>query len=61
MSLLTLILVIVVVGVALYLINAYVPMQADVKRLLNIAVVVFLVVWIVYSVMGGFPDIRLGG
>ena len=62
MSLLTLIVVIVVVGVLLWCINRYVPMQAEIKNLLNIAVVIFLVLWILFSVFGShFPDIRIGG
>lgn len=62
MSLLTLVVVLVVVGVILWLVNAYVPMQAEIKRLLNIAVVVFLVIWILYSIFGNsFPDIHIGG
>jgi len=46
MSLLTIMLVLVVVGVALWLINAYIPMDGKVKTLLNIAVIVFLIIWL---------------
>ena len=46
MSLLSLILTIVVVGVVLWLINTYVPMQATVKNILNIVVVTVLIVWL---------------
>jgi hypothetical protein len=45
-SLLSLILTIVVVGVVLWLINTYVPMQATVKNILNIVVVIVLIVWL---------------
>jgi len=62
MSLLTLIMVLVVVGVLMWAINAYLPMEAGIKRLLNIAVIVFLVIWLLYSLLpGGLPDIRIGG
>ena len=62
MSLLTLIVVLVIVGVVLWAINTYVPMEAGIKRLLNIAVIVFLVIWLLYALIpGGFPDIRIGG
>lgn len=62
MSLLTLIIVLVIVGVVLWAINTYVPMEAGIKRLLNIAVIVFLVIWLLYALIpGGFPDIRIGG
>jgi hypothetical protein len=51
-DLITLIVVCVVVGVALWLINAYVPMDYKIKKVLNVAVVVLLVLWIVVSVLG---------
>lgn len=52
MDIITLIVVCVVVGVALWLINAYVPMDYKVKKILNVAVVILLVLWIVVSVLG---------
>ena len=52
MDLVTLIVTLVVVGVVLWLINTYVPMQSNIKRLLNIAVVVLVVLWLLLSVLG---------
>ncbi len=46
MTLLSLMLTIVVVGVLLWLINTYVPMQATVKKILNAVVVIVLIIWI---------------
>lgn len=46
MSLLTIIVVLVIVGVVLYLINAYVPMDQKIKTILNWAVVIILVIWL---------------
>jgi hypothetical protein len=46
MSLLTIILVIVAVGVLLWLINSFVPMHPTVRRVLNGAVTILLVVWL---------------
>lgn len=46
MSLITLIIVLVVVGVVLWLINTYIPMEAGIKRLLNIAVIIVTVIWL---------------
>lgn len=57
MNLLSLILVLVVVGVGLYLINAYVPMAAPVKTILNVVVVVILCVWLLQ--VFGIADMRL--
>jgi hypothetical protein len=52
MDIVTLIIVFVVVGVVLWLINTYVPMEPSVKKLMNIAVVVLLVLWLLFSVLG---------
>lgn len=46
MSLLTLIVVIIVVGVLLWLVNRYVPMDGTVKTILNVVVIIILIVWI---------------
>lgn len=46
MSLLAIILVLVVVGIVLWAINTYVPMEAGVKKLLNVAVILILIIWL---------------
>ena len=46
MSILSIILVLVIVGVILYLINAFIPMDAKIKKILNIVVLIFLIVWL---------------
>jgi len=49
MSLISLILVLVVVGVLLWAINAYIPMQPTIKKILNVAVVIAVVLWLLYA------------
>jgi len=49
MSLTTIVLVLVIAGVALWAINAYIPMARPVKTLLNVAVVLFLSVWLLQT------------
>ena len=46
MSLLTIIIIILVVGVLLWLVNTYLPMDAKIKNILNAVVVIVLVVWL---------------
>jgi hypothetical protein len=46
MPLLTVLAVILVVGVLLWLVNTYIPMQATIKRILNAVVVIILVIWL---------------
>lgn len=54
----TVAIVIIVVGVLLWLANAHIPMDATVKKILNVFVVVCLVLWLVYLVVGRrFNDI----
>ena len=49
MPLLNVVLALVVVGVLLWLINTYIPMQATIKKILNIVVVVVVVLWLLYA------------
>ena len=60
MPLLTLIITLIVVGVLLWLINNYIPMDGKIKRILNIVVVVVVVLWLlnVFGVWGQLRDIR---
>ena len=46
MPLLNLVVVLIVVGVALYLINRYIPMASSIKSILNVVVVVAICVWV---------------
>lgn len=60
MPLINVVLTLVVVGVILWLINTYIPMQATVKKILNIVVVVVLILWLLYGfgvISGG--EVRL--
>lgn len=46
MPLITILLVLIVVGVILWLINEYVPMDAKIKRIINIVAVIIVVIWL---------------
>lgn len=63
MSLLHLILILIAVGVLLWAANTYIPMDAKIKNILNIAVVICVVVWLlqVFGVLslGDIPVPRL--
>jgi 1-acyl-sn-glycerol-3-phosphate acyltransferase len=49
MSLLTLILVLIVVGVLLWLVNNYIPMDGKIKGILNAVVVILVVLWLLQA------------
>jgi hypothetical protein len=58
MSLLSVILTLIFVGVCLLLVNRFVPMDAKIKTILNWLVVLVVVLWLL-SAMGVFGDGRL--
>jgi len=60
MPILTLILVLVVIGVVLWLINTYIPMQPAIKTILNAVVVVILIIWLLAVLFPGLANIRVG-
>jgi hypothetical protein len=49
MSLVSLIITLVVVGVILWLINTYVPMDGKIKGILNIVVVIAVILWLLHG------------
>ena len=50
MPLINLVVVLIVVGIALYLINRYIPMASSIKTILNVVVVVAVCVWVLQAV-----------
>jgi hypothetical protein len=42
------VLALIVVGVLLWLINTFIPMQGAIKGLLNLVVVIAVIVWLLY-------------
>jgi hypothetical protein len=62
MPLINLVVVLIVVGVLLWLVNTYIPMDRKIKQILNIVVVIVVVVWLlqVFGVIGSMGNIRIG-
>ena len=62
MPLLTIVIVLIVVGVALWLINTYIPMPKAIKSILNIVVVIAIVIWLLYAfgIIDSARSIRVG-
>ena len=62
MPLIQLIIVLVVIGVILWAINSYIPMQATIKKILNMVVVIVVILWLlsVFGVIGNLSTIRVG-
>ena len=62
MSLVSLVITLIVIGVLLWLINNYIPMDAKIKSILNIVVVVAGVLWLLnlLGLMDSLRGIRVG-
>lgn len=50
MPLVNIVITLIVVGVALWLINNYIPMASGIKTILNVVVVVAVAVWVLQAV-----------
>ena len=57
MSLLTIVLTLIVVGVLLWLVNNYIPMDGKIKKILNVVVVIVVVLWLL-NVFGVLSSLR---
>lgn len=62
MSLVSLVVVLIVVGVLLYLLNTYIPMDGKIKKIINIVVIVAVVLWLLqaFGLLGSIEAIRIG-
>lgn len=49
MSLISLVVTLIVVGVLLWLVNNYLPMDPKIKSILNAVVVICVVVWLLFA------------
>ena len=63
MSLINLIVVLIVVGVILWLINNYLPMDGKIKSILNAVVVIVVVLWLlqIFGLLTSLRAIHVGG
>ncbi|MFT4091364.1 MAG: hypothetical protein QM645_11575 [Asticcacaulis sp.] len=61
MPLLHLVVVLIVVGVLLWLVNTYIPMDGKIKGILNGVVVIAVVIWLlqVFGVLGALGGITV--
>ena len=63
MSLLQLVITLIVLGVLLWAINTYIPMNATIKKILNVVIIIVAVLFILsaFGILGSMQGIRLGG
>ena len=56
MPLVTVLLVLIVIGVLLWLVNTYIPMDSKIKSIFNIVVVILVIIWLLKA-FGVFDDL----
>ena len=54
MPLIQLVVILIVIGVLLWLVNTYIPMDATIKRIINGVVIICVVIWLLYIFLGAF-------
>jgi hypothetical protein len=62
MPLIQVLIALIVVGVLLWLVNTYIPMQSSIKSILNAVVVIVVVLWLlnVFGVLHSLTNIHVG-
>jgi hypothetical protein len=62
MPLVQILLVLIVVGVLLWVVNSFIPMQGTIKSILNAVVIIAVVVWLlnVFGLLHNLSKIRVG-
>jgi 1-acyl-sn-glycerol-3-phosphate acyltransferase len=62
MPLVTVVVALLVVGVLLWLVNRYIPMQGTIKGILNAVVVIVVVLWLlkVFNLLAYLSQFRVG-
>jgi hypothetical protein len=57
--LINVVVILIVVGVLLWLCNAYIPLDPTIRKIINVVVILAVVLWLLSMFLGGWPD--LGG
>ena len=61
MSLISILVTLIVAGVILWLVNTYIPMDAKIKSILNVVVVIVVAVWLLqaFGVLGSLGNVGI--
>lgn len=64
MPIVQVVVILIVIGVLLWLVNSYIPMDPKIKQILNIVIVIAIVLWLLTlffpGIMHGINSARLG-
>ncbi|QXP86021.1 hypothetical protein KW115_04015 [Methylococcus sp. Mc7] len=58
----SLVVALIVVGLLLWVVNSYLPMDARLKQILNVVVIIAVILWLlsVFGILSGLPRIHIG-
>jgi hypothetical protein len=61
MTLVSVVVVLVLVGLLLWLINTYIPMAAAIKSVLNVVVFIVVAIWLLqgFGLVGNIPGVHI--
>ena len=61
MPLITIVIVLIVVGILLWLINTYIPMDRKIKSILNAVVVIVVILWLLqaFGILGWLGNVKV--
>jgi len=62
-ELIQLVVILIVIGVLLWLVNTYIPMDARIKQIINAVVIIAVILWLLawlLAVVGVSPHMRIG-
>lgn len=61
MSILTVLLVLVVAGIILYLVERFIPMDATIKWIFRVVIIIILIVWLLkaFGVWGTLSNVKV--
>ena len=62
MTIISILFILIIVGVVLWLINKYIPMDGKIKKIINAVVVIIVILWLVSAsgVVGSLSHMRIG-
>lgn len=63
MPLVQLVIILIVIGVLLYCVNRFIPMQATIKQIINVVVILVVVLWLcqvfgLFNALHGGPTVH---
>ena len=64
MELIQIVIILIVLGVILWAVNSFIPMDATVKQIINTVVIIGIVIWLIFvllSLVGISPHARVPG